>query len=173
MNNDLMEIQGRVHNGVVILDGDPVLPEGAAVTVSYPVRLERNPPAEKRRIQVPLVRCDQPGSVHLSGERIAEILDEQDASLHYSFLNRGRSRGDQRQAARQRDIGQGIVRLCEPHRAEHMKETKMTRPTITKPGEGRTIAVVGDVYRFLATGKDTNGKYADFGRAGWFGKDVL
>src|SRR2546425_7305882 len=28
-----------------------------------------------------------------------------------------------------------------------------------KPGEGRTVAVVGDVYRFLATGEDTNGKY--------------
>jgi len=26
--------------------------------------------------------------------------------------------------------------------------------------EGRTIAVVGDVYRFLATGAETNGKYA-------------
>jgi quercetin dioxygenase-like cupin family protein len=34
--------------------------------------------------------------------------------------------------------------------------------TIRKPGEGRTIAVVGDVYRFLATGDDTNGKYALF-----------
>jgi quercetin dioxygenase-like cupin family protein len=33
-------------------------------------------------------------------------------------------------------------------------------PTICKPGEGRTIAVVGDVYRFQATGEDTNGKYA-------------
>lgn len=33
-------------------------------------------------------------------------------------------------------------------------------PTIRKPGEGRTIAVVGDVYRFLATGDDTGGKYA-------------
>src|ERR1700733_6289281 len=33
-------------------------------------------------------------------------------------------------------------------------------PTICKPGKGRTIAVVGDVYRFLATGDDTNGKYA-------------
>ena len=31
---------------------------------------------------------------------------------------------------------------------------------VTKPGEGRTIAVVGDVYRFLALGEDTNGKYA-------------
>lgn len=33
-------------------------------------------------------------------------------------------------------------------------------PTIRKPNEGRTIAVVGDVYRFLATGDETNGKYA-------------
>jgi quercetin dioxygenase-like cupin family protein len=36
----------------------------------------------------------------------------------------------------------------------------MRQPVIRKPGEGRTIAVVGDVYRFLATGDDTNGKYA-------------
>ena len=35
-------------------------------------------------------------------------------------------------------------------------------PTIRKPVEGHTIAVVGDVYRFLATGEDTNGKYALF-----------
>src|ERR687891_2811031 len=33
-------------------------------------------------------------------------------------------------------------------------------PTLRSPGKGRTIAVVGDVYRFLATGEDTNGKYA-------------
>lgn len=37
----------------------------------------------------------------------------------------------------------------------------MNRPhTLSKPGQGRTIAVVGDVYRFLATGKETNGTYA-------------
>ena len=34
-----------------------------------------------------------------------------------------------------------------------------TRYLVNKPGEGRTIAVVGDVYRFLATGEDTSGKY--------------
>src|SRR6187402_1722378 len=33
-------------------------------------------------------------------------------------------------------------------------------PTINVPPQGRIIAVVGDVYRFLATGEDTNGKYA-------------
>ena len=34
------------------------------------------------------------------------------------------------------------------------------QPTLRTTTEGRTIAVVGDVYRFLATGEDTNGKYA-------------
>ena len=33
-------------------------------------------------------------------------------------------------------------------------------PTIITPPRGRTVAVVGDVYRFLVTGGDTNGKYA-------------
>ena len=32
--------------------------------------------------------------------------------------------------------------------------------TLSQPTEGRTIAVVGDVYRFLVTGENTNGKYA-------------
>jgi len=36
------------------------------------------------------------------------------------------------------------------------------KPIINTPPQGRTIAVVGDVYRFLATGDDTNGKYALF-----------
>lgn len=33
-------------------------------------------------------------------------------------------------------------------------------PTIRTPGRGRTVAVVGDVYRFLAAGADTGGRYA-------------
>jgi mannose-6-phosphate isomerase-like protein (cupin superfamily) len=36
----------------------------------------------------------------------------------------------------------------------------MTQAIIKQSGQGRTVAVVGDVYRFLATGEDTNGKYA-------------
>jgi quercetin dioxygenase-like cupin family protein len=34
------------------------------------------------------------------------------------------------------------------------------QPTLRPLGKGRTVAVVGDVYRFLATGEDTGGKYA-------------
>ena len=32
--------------------------------------------------------------------------------------------------------------------------------TIRTPDVGQTVAVVGDIYRFLATGEDTDGKYA-------------
>ena len=35
-------------------------------------------------------------------------------------------------------------------------------PTIRSAAEGRTIGIVGDVYRFLATGDETGGKYAMF-----------
>src|ERR1700731_3696675 len=35
-----------------------------------------------------------------------------------------------------------------------------SKPVIRKPAQRRTVAVVGDVYRFLATGEDTNDKYA-------------
>ena len=34
------------------------------------------------------------------------------------------------------------------------------KPTVRIPSQGRTVGVVGDVYRFLATGEDTHGKYA-------------
>ena len=37
----------------------------------------------------------------------------------------------------------------------------MNQPaTLRTSSEGRTLAVVGDVYRFMATGENTNGKYA-------------
>src|SRR5262249_57472549 len=42
----------------------------------------------------------------------------------------------------------------------HRRSTKPMIPTIRKPSEGRTVAVVGDVYRFLAVGEDTDGRYA-------------
>ena len=36
----------------------------------------------------------------------------------------------------------------------------LNRSTLRKPPAGRTIAVVGDVYRFLVTGDETDGKYS-------------
>jgi quercetin dioxygenase-like cupin family protein len=44
------------------------------------------------------------------------------------------------------------------HRMKPMSDP--STPVVRKPAQGRTVAVVGDVYRFLATGEDTNGKYA-------------
>jgi hypothetical protein len=71
-----MNIKGRVRNGVVVLEEGSVLPEGMEVIISY-TGPGTTPPAAKRRIQVPLVRTGEPGSVHLTGERIAEILDQE------------------------------------------------------------------------------------------------
>lgn len=39
---------------------------------------------------------------------------------------------------------------------------KKNDPTLRRSTEGKTIAVVGDVYRFLATGEDTDGKYTQW-----------
>ena len=75
-----MDVPGRVQNGVVVLEGAPALPEGAKVTVSYHGPIEAVSQTGKQRIEVPLVRTGEPGTVHLTGQRIAEILDEEDVS---------------------------------------------------------------------------------------------
>lgn len=36
----------------------------------------------------------------------------------------------------------------------------MRLPVLKKASEGRTVGVVGDIYRFLAVGEDTDGRYA-------------
>ena len=76
--NGDMEIQGRVHHGVVVLEGEPELPEGMVVTVSFPNPPPPERPDVRQRISLPLVLSD--GSLRLTAERIAEILDEDDVS---------------------------------------------------------------------------------------------
>jgi len=83
--NKVMEISGRIHNGVVVFDNDPSLPEGLEVTIVCPQiasthDADAHGNVPKRRIELPLVHCDKPGSVHLTNERIAEILDAEDAA---------------------------------------------------------------------------------------------
>jgi hypothetical protein len=75
-----MVIKGRVRNGVVVLENGPVLPEGTEVAVSLPVPTSEAPTATRQRVEFPLVRSSEPGSVHLTNERIAEIVDEEDAA---------------------------------------------------------------------------------------------
>jgi hypothetical protein len=74
-----MELHGRVCDGVIVLDGRAALPEGATVTVTYPATAPE-PAATRKRVQVPLVRCQHPLPAPLTNERIGEILDEEDAA---------------------------------------------------------------------------------------------
>jgi hypothetical protein len=75
-----MVIPGHVQNGVVVLDGELTLPEGAAVVISLLQGSTTMQPVPKNRIQVPLVHTGEPGSVNLTSQRISEILDEEDAA---------------------------------------------------------------------------------------------
>lgn len=79
-DNGVMVIAGHVQNGVVVLDGDLALPEGTVVAISYPAPASSKPVGGNNRIQVPLVHTGQLGSVDLTSDRIAEILDEEDAA---------------------------------------------------------------------------------------------
>src|SRR5207245_6839871 len=50
--------------------------------------------------------------------------------------------------------------ICDGLQRGEKHRMSIARFHVNKPGEGRTIAVVGDVYRFLATGEETSGKHA-------------
>ena len=76
-----MQTQGVVQNGTIVIDGGLALPDGTRVIVSISPAPESNEPkSPSQRVQLPLVHCDQPGSVHLTNEGIAEILDAEDAA---------------------------------------------------------------------------------------------
>lgn len=75
-----MIIHGRVHNGVVILEGGFTLPEGTQVTVSCPMVPAGEPGRQAQRVALPLVPSKYPGTLDLTGERIAELLNEDDAA---------------------------------------------------------------------------------------------
>lgn len=75
-----MEFHGIVHNGVIVFSGGASLPEGTSVTISCDVKPEPAQPTEKKPVEFPLVRTGKPGSLNLTNERIAEILDEDDVA---------------------------------------------------------------------------------------------
>lgn len=81
--NEDMEIPGRVQNGVVVFDGPLSLPEGAAVRVTYRQTPVIRVAQHQTRVEFPLIRSSNPGSIHLTNERIAEIQDEEDVSSGY------------------------------------------------------------------------------------------
>ena len=73
-----MKTSGIVQNGVIVLDGGVLLPEGTRVLVTMQSPLF-NETASAKRIEFPLVDSSHPGSVHLTNEMIGEILDAEDA----------------------------------------------------------------------------------------------
>lgn len=73
-----MQIPGRVQNGVVVFDGPVPLPEGAPVTVTLRTTPVIHVSPVRKRVQLPLVKSDQPGTLDLTNDRIAEILEAED-----------------------------------------------------------------------------------------------
>ncbi len=75
-----MVIHGRVQNGVVVLEAGLTLPEGMQVTITCPTAPSSEPAPQKRRVNLPLVSSNCPGTLRLTAERIAELLDDEDVS---------------------------------------------------------------------------------------------
>ncbi len=80
-----MELNGFVQNGVIVLTGGASLPEGTPVTVSCGVEPVA-PQREKKRVQLPLVRCAYPGNLHLTNAMIGEIFMEEDIEYARRFM---------------------------------------------------------------------------------------
>ena len=75
-----MDISGHIQNGVVVLDSPVILAEGTAVTVTVRSEPRVHVAPRRKRVAFPLVSSNAPGSVHLTNQQIAEILDEEDAA---------------------------------------------------------------------------------------------
>ncbi|MBT4863839.1 MAG: hypothetical protein HON53_01790, partial [Planctomycetaceae bacterium] len=67
-------------NGVIELEDGLSLPDGTEVLVSSVVSHATKSGREIHRVTLPLVPSKRPGSVELTAERIAELLDEADVS---------------------------------------------------------------------------------------------
>lgn len=76
-----MSVPGRVENGVIVLQAGVQLPEGAEVVVSFSSAPTIHQSPVQKRVELPLVRTGKPGTVCLSNDQIAEILNEQDSPV--------------------------------------------------------------------------------------------
>jgi hypothetical protein len=76
-----MVLTGRIQNGMVVLDGNPPVPEGAIVAVTIgPTSLPKLEFTGTTYIDLPIINAGPPGSLQLTAEKIAEILDAEDAA---------------------------------------------------------------------------------------------
>lgn len=80
-----MQTLGHIQNGVVVLDEGVSLPEGTRVSVSVlsmgrgKLTLRIRSAAVQRPVVLPIFDYDGPPDIALTNERIAEILDRDDA----------------------------------------------------------------------------------------------
>ena len=149
--NPVMEIHGRVQNGLVVCDGGVSLPEAASVSVLYRAPGRAKPVVALRRIQLPLVHCDQPGTVHLTGERIAEILDAEKAAPGCQRLSTISVRSDSgsktstcgpklsSQAFNSRRSPSSNSASNEPSRRDAIRESLPTRPLRRRDDRPRAV----------------------------------
>ena len=75
-----MDIDGLVQNGVVVFPAGQSLPEGMRVTISCPLPPGKIGSKPKHRISLPLVPSENPGTLQMTAERVAELLEEADVS---------------------------------------------------------------------------------------------
>ncbi len=80
VDNERMDVPGRVENGVVVLEGGVKLPEGAQVVVSLRTRPDIRVAPTQRPVQLPIFDHDGPLDIDLTNDQIAEILTREDAS---------------------------------------------------------------------------------------------
>jgi len=77
-----MRIKGRVRRGVILLPKGVTLPEGAEVIISCESQSASDSMKEAKRVEFPLVHSKHPGTLQLTFERVAELLDQDDAPRH-------------------------------------------------------------------------------------------
>ena len=65
---------------MIVLDGGTTLPDGSRVVVPCLAQDSGVTAREPTAITFPLVRSKSPGSVNLTAERVAELLEEEDVS---------------------------------------------------------------------------------------------
>lgn len=117
-----MEIQGVVQQGVVAVDDAISLPEGAFVVVTYqqaPVlRVARNPVP----VMLPIFDWGEPGTIDLTNDRIADILDRDDTSSY------------------QRLAWSGFQATQAPRLGGRLVSFRWTRPVLFWPGDANGVS---------------------------------
>ena len=75
-----MVVEGKVRNGTVLLEDGHGLPEGATVIVSCRLAAGTSEGDERKRVELPLVHSERPGSLRLTSGQVADFLEEGDVS---------------------------------------------------------------------------------------------